>query len=146
MDRIQAETTVRRMAFNFFRETGLTWNQEGFLAFLGNVREKVPSHILSETDVGRLLEDERRQICPECNTPLYSFGISFDLGIGYYALFSCGRCGDLQKLQTALISKEKGVDVLCRCGAVTHVPPTVWCRTCGKGFPEDWKSKLSLKQ
>jgi ankyrin repeat protein len=143
--RTEAESKVRKMAFELFRKHGLTWNQDGFLAFLESVRSRVPAELLSEGDIRRVLEDQRRKICPECQTPLYSFGISWEAGIGSYALFSCGKCGQVQKLKTQLINKARGIDVLCSCGAVTHVPPSVWCNKCGVGFPEDWQSKLSRK-
>jgi RNase P subunit RPR2 len=134
------------MAFRFFREYGLAWTHDDLLVFLGILRSTVPEHLLSDADVRKLLEDQRSKICPECETPLYSYGISFDAGIGSYALFSCGKCNELQRVQTKLISKTKGVDVICnKCGANTHFPASVWCKKCGEGFPKDWKSKLSRK-
>jgi len=70
----------------------------------------------------------------------------FDEGFETRVLFSCGKCNEPQKLVRKHISKTKGIDVLCSCGAITHVPPSVWCKTCGEGFPEDWESKLSRKR
>lgn len=139
---------VQQMAFRSLRENEFAWNDDLFVAFLNRVRSTVPAHLLSDVDVRGLVEDMRRRYCPRCHTRRYIPGdTEYALhGTELCALFSCGKCDEPQKLLASSISKTKGVDVLCSCGAITHVPPAVWCKTCGEGLSPDWQSYLLRKR
>ena len=145
----EAESVVRGRAQSFIYHNGLTYNHENWLSFLKGVRESVASHVLSDDEVGRLLESECARVCRECGSPnsgeMAKRGVNITMH-GEFATFVCGRCKKENEAELGLISKTHGVDVLCSCGAIAHIPPYVWCRTCGEGLSFGWRDKISQER
>jgi len=87
--------------------------------------------------------------CPECGDPDSTEMAARGLEIGLFrvlAAFSCLRCKAQHKVDLTFIDKAEGVDVRCSCGAIAHLPPSVWCQTCGKALSTGWQSKASSKR
>jgi hypothetical protein len=83
--------------------------------------------------------------CPECGAPeteqMLKRGVHVTLNFGVYAEFTCRRCNAQQEVR---LDRAKGVHVACSCGVNALVPPSVWCRTCGKGLSNGWQSKVTI--
>ena len=87
--------------------------------------------------------------CPECGQPdpaeMAKRGVEVTL-FRVFATFPCYKCKTPQKVDFTFIERAEGVDVRCSCGAIAYVPPSVWCKTCGKGMSQGWQSAISKKR
>jgi predicted Zn finger-like uncharacterized protein len=86
-------------------------------------------------------------VCPECGSPkslrMMERGIEVTFN-GISARFDCPQCHESQKVPLDSIAKDRGVLVKCsRCGAISFIPASVWCKTCGDGLSSGWQQKIS---
>ncbi|NIR47901.1 hypothetical protein GWO43_05555 [candidate division KSB1 bacterium] len=84
--------------------------------------------------------------CPECGAPessqMRERGVRVTFN-GVFAEFPCPGCGVEEQVDRDTIDKRQGVQVLCpSCGVVAHIPPSVWCKTCGSGLSTGWQSSV----
>jgi transcription elongation factor Elf1 len=61
---------------------------------------------------------------------------------GVYATFPCHKCGGRQEVNVNDIDTVTGVKVKCSCGAISFIPPFVWCKTCKNVLVSGWQSKV----
>jgi len=91
----------------------------------------------------------KESACPECGEPdpaeMARRGVEVTL-FRVFATFACFRCNMQQKVDLTFIDKAEGVDVRCSCGAIAHIPPSVWCQTCGEGMSTGWQNRVSKKR
>ena len=105
--------------------------------------------------IGILLEKLRTTLpgtdssCPECGDPnsgdMANRGVEVTL-FRVFATLPCLKCNATLKVELRSVDKAEGVDVRCSCGGIAHIPPSVWCRTCGKGLSTAWQSKVTSKR
>ena len=85
--------------------------------------------------------------CPECGAPTSREMAKRDVRVtfnGVFVDFSCQACSAKQRIPLNSITKSAGVRVKCPCGAIAWLPPSIWCRTCGKGLSTGWQQSMVL--
>jgi hypothetical protein len=86
-------------------------------------------------------------VCPECGSPkslrMMERGIEVTFQ-GAFAVFACPQCQRNQSVSLDDIPKAGGVHVICQsCRAISTIPGSVWCKTCGDGLSSGWQQKIS---
>jgi ribosomal protein L37E len=87
-------------------------------------------------------------VCSECGAPaslkMRERSVEATLN-GIFAQFDCPKCREGQKIPLQSIGKSTGVRVRDpSCGAISFIPPTVWCQTCGGGLSTGWQKQIKL--
>jgi hypothetical protein len=129
-----AQTDDGHTALQFIRGFGL------------DVAEKMAQVLISR---GVATTPGKDSTCPECGAPesaeMGKRGVQVTIS-EVLATFACRDCNAQQRVQLDFIDKAKGLDVLCSCGAITFVPPSVWCKTCGMGLSTGWQRSVTTKR
>jgi hypothetical protein len=124
----------------------------GALCLSDAARQKVTERVIEQGDSEitkaiEMLTSRYWTICPECGFPgiahmeerAYHITIS-----GAFAEYSCPGCKKTLTFQFEYRDKATGTQVLCgSCRTVAYVPPSVWCKTCGKGLSNGWQKQIS---
>jgi ssDNA-binding Zn-finger/Zn-ribbon topoisomerase 1 len=131
-----AKTDSGYTALQFIRQSGL------------DEAKKMADLILSH---GVKTTPGKDSTCPECGAPetvrMRERGVEVTFN-GIFARFDCPKCHEANKIPLDAIEKEKGVSVQCvsSCRNIAYVPPTVWCKICGRGLSTGWQKQISTGQ
>jgi ribosomal protein L44E len=78
------------------------------------------------------------QTCTSCH------GATANNSDAYFRSFDVSyrcKCGAPVSIDGKLIDRLVGFMVKCaKCGAISYLPPTVWCQRCGQNLVGDWES------
>jgi len=85
--------------------------------------------------------------CPECGAPdadrMEERGYQLTIR-GALAGYACPGCKKERTFELEYRDKAIGINVLCgSCKTVTYFPPSVWCKTCGRGLSTGWQRQIS---
>jgi ankyrin repeat protein len=85
--------------------------------------------------------------CPECGAMetdrMQERGYHLTSGAAF-GKYSCPGCKKKLTFQFEYQDKATGIQVLCgSCRTVAYVPPSIWCKTCGKGLSTGWQKQIS---
>jgi len=130
------------------------WTHEDWEALLSTLEggEYWP---MDPGEIGVLLEKLRKasptadSACAECGHPNSAEMAARDVEVMLFrvlATFACPKCKAQHKVDFTSIDKAEGVEVRCLCGAIAHIPASVWCQTCGKGLSTGWQSSISRRR
>ncbi|MGD0815315.1 MAG: ankyrin repeat domain-containing protein [Verrucomicrobiota bacterium] len=127
-----AKTESGYTALQFIRQSGL------------EEAKKMADLILSH---GVKTTPGKDSTCSECGAPetvrMRERGVQVTFN-GAFAEFACLSCKKQLQAPLESITKDRGVQVLCSCRAITFIPPSVWCKTCKQGLSTGWQKSLSL--
>ena len=126
-----AKTESGYTALQFIRQSGL------------DEAKKMAGLILSR---GVATTPGKDSTCPECGAPetvrMRERGVQVTFN-GAFAEFACLACNTRNQAPLESIDRSRGVQVLCSCRAITFIPPSVWCKTCGQGLSTGWQKAIS---
>lgn len=115
-------------------------------------RQKVKERVIEQGDSGiskaiEMVMSRYLNACPECGFPQIvsmeerAYYITASGAFGWY---SCPGCKKKLTFQFEYRDKATGIQVLCgACRTVAYIPPSVWCKTCGKGLSSGWQKQIS---
>jgi ankyrin repeat protein len=126
-----AKTESGYTALQFIRQSGLEKAKE--------MADLILSHGVKTTP-------GKDSTCPECGAPetarMHERGVQVTFN-GTYAGFECLACSKWLQVPLESITKDRGVQVLCSCRAITFIPPSVWCKTCGVSLSTGWQNQIT---
>jgi len=124
----------------------------GALCLSNAESQKVTERVIEQGDSGitnaiEMLTSRYWNVCTECGFPdiFYMEERGYHITIsGAFAEYSCPGCKKELTFQFEYRDKATGIQVLCgSCRTVAYVPPSVWCKTCGKGLSTGWQKQIS---